>query len=124
MSKIGNVDVPQPENLLGELADVAERVNQVSSSLLSDTQEVLAQLNTQEKVIVEDVSNFVLIDRDPGCRRPILTDEDKIYLIQQGPFQPILGRYPQNPDIPPSKQCHFSSTWFKNYPHVGYWRKT
>ena len=91
LSKIENVDVPQPENLLGELADVAERVNQVSSSLPSDTQEVLAQLNTQEKVIVENVSNFVPIDRDPGCRRPILTDEDKIYLIQQRPFQPILG---------------------------------
>ena len=109
MSKIGNVDVPQPENLLGELVDVVERVNQVSSSLLSDTQEVLAQLNAQEKVI-EDVPIFVPIDRDPGCRRPILTDEDKVYLIQQGPFQPILSRYPQNPDIPPFKQCHFSST--------------
>ena len=101
LSKIGNVDVPQPENLLGELADVVERVNQASYSLLSDSQEVLAQLNVLEKVI-EDVSNFVPIDRDPGCRTPILTDENKMYLIQQGPFQPILGRYPQNPDIPPS----------------------
>jgi hypothetical protein len=41
VSKIENVDVPQPENLLGELVDVVERVNQVSS-LLSNTREVLA----------------------------------------------------------------------------------
>lgn len=123
MSKIGNVDVPQPENLLDELVDVVERVNQVSSSLLSDTREVLAHINAQEKVIEEastTTTKFVPIDRDPGCRRPILTDEDKVYVIQQGPFQPKLGRYPRNPDIPPSKQCHFSSAWFTTYPHVEY----
>ena len=78
VSKIRNVDVPQPENLLGELVDVVERVNQVSSSLLSNTEEVLAQISAQEKVI-EEVSKFVPIDRYPGCRRPILTDKDKVY---------------------------------------------
>ena len=118
MSKIRNVDVPQPKNLLGKLVDVVERVNQVSSSLQSDTEEVLAQISAQEKVI-EEVSKFVLTDRDPGCRRPILTDEDKVYVIQQSLFQPVLGRYPRNTDIPPSKQCHFF-IWFKNYPHVEY----
>jgi hypothetical protein len=43
VSKIETVDVPQPENLLGELVDVVERV--------SDTREVLAHINAQEKVI-------------------------------------------------------------------------
>jgi hypothetical protein len=117
------VDVPQPENLLGELVDVVERVNQISSSLLSDTREVLAHINAQEKVIEEasTTAKFVPIDRDPGCRRPILTDEaDKVYVIRQSPFQPKLGRYPRNPDIHPSKQCHFSSAWFNTYPHVEY----
>ena len=33
VSKIENVDVPQPENLLGELVDVVERVNRISSPL-------------------------------------------------------------------------------------------
>jgi hypothetical protein len=120
VSKIENVDVPQPENLLGKLVDVIERVNQISSSLLSDTREVLAHNNAQEKVFEEasTTAKFVPIDRDPGCRRPFLTDKDKVYVIQQGSFQPKLGRYPRNPDIHPSKQCHFSSVWFNTYPHV------
>ena len=106
VSKIRNVDVLQPENLLSKLVDVVERVNQVSSSLLSNTEEVLAQIRAQENVI-EKVSKFVPIDRYPGCRRPILTDKDKVYLIQQSLFLPALGRHPRNPDILPSKQCHF-----------------
>jgi hypothetical protein len=83
---------------------------------------VLAQINAQEKVIEEAsiTAKFVSIDRDPGCRRPILTDEDKVYVIQQGPFQPKRGRYPRNSDIHPSKQCHFSSAWFNTYPHLEY----
>ena len=101
MSKIENVDVPQPENLLGELVDVVERVNQVSSSLLSDTREALEHTNAQQNVIEKaPTTEFVPIDRDPGCGTPILTDEDKVFLIQQGPFQPTLGRYPLNPHIP------------------------
>ena len=33
----------------GELVDVVERVNQVSSSLLSDTEEVLTQISAQKR---------------------------------------------------------------------------
>jgi hypothetical protein len=82
---------------------------------------VLAHINAQENVIekASTSAKFVPIDCDPGCRS-ILTDEDKVYVIQQCPFQPKLGRYPRNPDIHPSKQCHFSSAWFNTYPHVEY----
>jgi hypothetical protein len=73
---------------------------------------VLAHTNAQEKVIEKASTTTKLVpidhDHDSGCKRPILTDEDKVYVIQQGLFQPKLGRYPQNPDIHPSTQCHFS----------------
>ena len=120
ISKVGKVDAPLPENLLGELLDVVERVRHYSSSLLSDTRRVLMHINSQEKACEFESTNFLPIDRDPGCRRKILTDKDRLYMIQQGPFQPKLGRYPRNTSISQSNHCHFSSEWFNSYPHLEY----
>ena len=106
-SIVGKVDAPQPENLLGELFDVVERVTHLSCSLLSDTRRALKYMNVQQQVCEFSPTNFVPIDHDPGCRRKILTDEDRTYMIQHGPFQPKLGQYPRNSDIVPSKHCHF-----------------
>ena len=74
----------------------------------------------QDLVPVISSTEFIPIDRDPGCRRKILTDEDRLYMIEQGPFQPKLARYPRNRDIPPPKHCQFSSEWFNTYPHLEY----
>ena len=121
ISKVGKLDVPQPENHLGELLDVVERLNSLSSSLLSDTNQALANIKSQQDhVPVFSSTEFIPIDRDPGCRRKILTDEDRVYMIEQGPFQPKLTRYPRNRDIPPPKHCQFSSEWFNTYPHLEY----
>ena len=122
ISKVEKLDVPQPETLLGELLDVVERLNSLSSSLLSDTNQALANIKSQQDhVPVISSTEFIPIDRDPGCRRKILTDEDRLYMIEQGPFQPKLTRYPRNRDIPPPKHsCQFSSEWFNTYPHLEY----
>ncbi len=114
------MDAPQPENLLGELLDVVERVCHLSTSLLSDTHQALAGINSQQKTTEFASTKFTPIDRDPGCRRRILTDEDRMYMIQQGPFQPKLKSYPRNINIVESKQCHFSSEWYNSFPHVEY----
>ena len=42
ISKVEKLDVPQPESLLEELLDVVERLHSLSSSLLSDTNQALA----------------------------------------------------------------------------------
>ena len=87
ISKVEKLDVPQPETLLGELLDVVERLNSLSSSLLSDTNQALANIKSQQDhVPVISSTEFIPIDRDPGCRRKILTDEDRLYMIEQGPF--------------------------------------
>ena len=121
ISKVRKLNAPQPENLLGELLDVVERLNRLSSSLLSDTNQALANIKSQQtQVLVFSSTEFIPIVRDPGCRRKILTDDDRVYMIEQGPFQPKLTRYPRNRDIPPPKHCQFSSEWFNTYPHLEY----
>ena len=120
ISKAERIDAPQPENLLGELLDVVERVNRLSSSLLLDTNEALKRINLENDVSIFSSTEFTPIDRDPGSRRNIITDEDRVYMIKQGPCQPKLSRYPRNNDIPPPKHSHFSSEWFNTYPHLEY----
>ena len=114
------MDALQPENLLGELLDVVERVCDLSSYLLSDTHQALAGINSQQKKTEFASTKFTPIDHDPGCRRRILTDEDRMYIIQHGPFQPKLKSYPRNINIVESKQCHFSSEWYNSFPHLEY----
>ena len=86
------MDAPQPENLLCELLDVVERVSDLSTSLLSDTHQALAGIKSQTTEFVS--TKFTPVDHDPGCRKRILTDEDRMYIIQQGPCQPRLKSYP------------------------------
>ena len=67
-----------------------------------------------------DVKEFIPINKDLGSRRKILTDDNREFLINLGPFQPKLGLYPRNNDIPHSKQCRFSLEWFLEFPHLEY----
>ena len=61
------------------------------------------------------------MEHDPTKRRKISSDADRDYLIEQGPFQPRLTRYPRNPEIKDkNKQCTFSSAWYKQYPYLEY----
>eukprot|EP00795_Rhopilema_esculentum_P011072 gene11072-19933_t len=41
-------------------------------------------------------------------------------LIESGPYQPQMKRYPDNPDVPGRKQCRFVYGWFKDCPHLEY----
>jgi hypothetical protein len=77
ISKVRKLDAPQPENLLGELLDVVERLNRLSSSLLSDTNQALANIKSQQTQVLVFSSTDIPIVRDPGCRRKILATLSK-----------------------------------------------
>ncbi|CAM1154535.1 Uncharacterised protein at_DN1606, partial [Pycnogonum litorale] len=111
---------PSPENLLAELLDITERLESMSSALKADANNALQLLRANEEKFTVNETEFQPIDRDPALRRKISSDADRIYLINQGPFQPKLSRYPRNDAIDPTKQCHFSSEWFRSFPHLEY----
>ena len=93
----------------------------MSSALKADSEKVLAALRVnRDEFTIFETEKFEPIDRDPALRRKISSDADRIYLINQGPFQPKLSRYPRNDEIESSKQCHFSSDWYRSFPHLEY----
>ena len=57
---------------------------------------------------------------DPGLRPQSLNVNQKKDLIEKGPCQPKLARFPPNNDIPAHKQRQFSSRWYEEYPHLEY----
>ena len=121
VKKASITDAPQPNVLLEELIIATEKVKATSSSLLTDAKNSLNQLQiSNPKPDASNVKEFIPINKDPGSRRKILTDDDREFLINLGPFQPKLGLYPRNNDIPHSKQCRFSSDWFLEFPHLEY----
>ena len=74
---------------------------------------------SQIGVVQEDADNLQLL-LDPADRPKLLTDPQKKKIIQNGPYQPQLKRYPENPNITQNKQRMFSSLWFREYPHLEY----
>jgi hypothetical protein len=117
-----NTDVPNPRHLLGNLVDVVQRINDQSSSLLEMAVSELTKLvSIADEEKHGDSVDYSPIERDPARRRNITSDRDRVCLIEQGPFQPKLTRYPKNPDIKDKKkQCNFSSEWYKQYPYLEY----
>eukprot|EP00795_Rhopilema_esculentum_P009632 gene9632-17390_t len=114
-------DAPQQNVLLEELIIGTEKVKATSSSLLTVAKNSLNQLPMNNpKPDASNVKEFIPISKDPGSRRKIITDENRKFLINLGPFQSKLGLYPRNNDIPHSKQCMFSSEWFLEFPQLEY----
>ncbi len=120
LEKAENIEEPQPEHLLEELIVITKNIKSISSDLASDASSCLNDVKEKQETVQIEAIDIDLIARDPGERRPILNDNDRLYMLKQGPFQPILSRYPKNNDIDPSKQCRFRAEWFKEYPHLEY----
>lgn len=118
-----NADAPNQKHLLGNLVDIVQRINDQSSSILKMAVIELTKLEAtsdEEKNTSKNNVDYSPVDRDPAKRQEITSDADRIWLIEQGPFQPKLARYPRNVNIEKNKQCSFSSEWFKQYPYLEY----
>ena len=90
---------------------------QLSSQIaLSQYEEAIGDLQENQKT----EQSFLLPDWDPGLRSSKLSDNQKRYLIKQGPHQPTLAKFPQKDSIPVSKQRQFTASWYKEFPHLEY----
>ena len=122
VDSVNNNQFPHPLNVLVSVADLAKDVNTKSSNLMEKAKKVIKKLeseyNKQEEIYKEET----LPPRDPYERAHFkdLSDKQKQYLIDMGPYQPKLYSFPKNTAIPDGKQCTFSPRWFNEYPHLEY----
>ena len=74
----------------------------------------------RQKGRVQPGEPSALIEHDPGKRNGNLSENQRKFLINLGPYQPRLKVYPGNTDIKAGKQNRFSSSWFSDFPHLEY----
>ena len=80
IQKASATEALQPNVLLEELISATEKVKATSSALLIDAKKSLNQLHKANPTPdVSKVNDFMPISKDPGSRRKILTDEERIY---------------------------------------------
>jgi hypothetical protein len=65
-------------------------------------------------------STETCISRDPSMT--IVYNEIELrYLVDQGPYQPILANYPVNEILKKnSDTCHFAARWYNEFPLIEY----
>ena len=109
------------EEITTYVPESVKKIKTMAMNLESNCENALKGLyceKSQIGVVQEDDDLGLLLD--PADRPKLLTDLQKKKIIQNGPYQPQLKRYPENPNITQKKQRMFSSMWFKEYPHLEY----
>ena len=109
------------EEITTYVLESVKKIKTMAINLESNCENALKGLyceKSQIGVVQEDDDLGLLLD-SADCPK-LLTDLQKKKIIQNGPYQPQLKRYPENPNITQKKQRMFLSMWFKEYPHLEY----
>ena len=109
------------DEIVMEVLESVKNVRSMAMSLASDCEAVL-KVVCEEKLnigVVQEENDFGLL-LDPADRPKVLTDLHKQTIIENGPYQPKLNRFPESQDILKGKQQRFSSLWYNEYPHLEY----
>lgn len=103
--------------VLGAMSKVKENVKRIERKCKTALHKVC---ENRSKVGVLEDDNDLLNLQDPADRPSTLNDQQKQTVIKNGPYQPMLKSYPDNPDIRPNKQRRFAPSWYKEFPHLEY----
>ena len=103
-------EIVYPEELLTDLLKLVSEVKIHSTTLENKCQAMLPAIsaNKSKVGVVQDQGDDDCISlQDPADRPASLTDQQKQTIIENGPYQPKLKTYPENPNIGPSRQRRF-----------------
>jgi len=120
LTNIKNVAVPNPKIFVIEIIDCLSKIHKECEELLHYARKgkMKEMLEENEEVVIT-VNEF--INHDPGKRKKgILSQQDRLYLISLGPFQPKLTIFPTNESIALNKQRRFNPTWYRDFPMLEY----
>lgn len=119
LTNIKTVAVPNPKMFIVEIIDCLSKMHK-------EYEELLQYARKGEKEMLEEneeafVTENDFIDHDPGKRKKdVLSQQDRLYLISLGPFQPKITVFPENEAIPLNKQRRFNPTWYRDFPMLEY----
>ncbi|CAF3386561.1 unnamed protein product, partial [Rotaria sp. Silwood2] len=108
------------KNFLVEITSAFMKIKESINDLLMLCNETLENIPSAPTTIEKIQSTEKLISRDPSIIK--VFDEDELrYLVNQGPYQPLLPRYPVNTQLKKKNTtCHFVPQWYKEFPLMEY----
>ena len=104
------------QKFVNEVKESSNNIGELANEALASHEEAM-----QQNFHNTDSAESVNLERDPGIRKGMkLTENEKQYLICQGPYQPRFKKYPTNPAISKTKQNAFSPKWYEKFPYLEY----
>ena len=104
------------QKFVNEVKESSNNIGELANEALASHEEAM-----QQNFHNTDRAESVNLERDPGIRKGMkLTENEKQYLICQGPYQPRFKKYPANPAISKTKQNAFSPKWYEKLPYLEY----
>ena len=120
LNNVKNADIVMVEQIVVEINEMSSQIKSAADVIIETSNEALVELRAKKTSVEAKDVRATLLPHDPGQRPKTKTDKDRRYLIQIGPHQPKLNRFPTNIDIQQGKQRTFSSRWYAEYPHLEY----
>lgn len=121
LSKLKSDPYPNPIFFILESIQVISTIKDKATNFLINSKKVAQKMTSVENE--NENENFVLddlISHDPGKRGPVTSSPQRQFLINLGPYQPKLSKFPINLNINESKQNCFNPKWYCEYPLLEY----
>lgn len=119
LTKLKNDTLPNPIIFLLESIQIISIIKSKAKQYLINAKNVSQKMSST----VNENQNYVfddLISHDPGKRDLVTSSPQRKYLINLGPYQPKLSKFPINKSINESKQNRFNPKWYCEYPLLEY----
>ena len=117
--------IPNIIEFLGTVTASCHEIESLCKDLGSKSQilmnQMLKDIESREDYIPDILKSNSKVSHDPGCRPKIINNEERMYFIKMGPFQPKLYSFPKNAKMKASRDtCSFSPKWYNDYPYIEY----
>ena len=108
------------KNFLIENKSYLVRLKQSISDLILFCDSALEKSPCVSTTLIELNSTEIIVSRDPS-KTKAYNEAELRYLVAQGPYQPILSKYPINESLRKlNDTCRFIPKWYKEFPMIEY----
>lgn len=105
---------------LVETASTFNKIKESINDLLLLCNKTISNIPSTPTTINKIQSTEKVVSRDPSNIKDF--DENELrYLVNQGPYQPLLSQYPVNEQLKKKNDtCRFVPQWYKEFPLIEY----
>jgi hypothetical protein len=108
------------KNFLIETASSFGKIKESVNDLLVLCDTALEKMPSISVTVDKLRSSETIISRDPSTTK-VYNEVELRYLVDQGPYQPLLARYPINEKFKKSNDtCYFVPRWYNEFPLIEY----